>query len=186
VNPAVPLPDAEGWITLFDGNKLSGCPAEAIAKAGRKIRIENGALLLDNTWVQFPITARNVAVRADVRKVSGTLLGLGCREHPGNRKYSSWFRGGGTRHGDFGIGMADPKWRGLKAGGAARNFEDFFQMTFIARDGKFILNAGGEDLVEVDNMEINDAGKISIRALQGLSQFKNIQVRILDPSPSLE
>ncbi|WP_424314792.1 hypothetical protein [Haloferula sp.] len=182
-DPQIPEPDAEGWITLFDGEKLYGCSAEDIIANGDKVKIEDGTLILDDAGVQFQIIARNVAIRADVKKISGINLGLGCRQNPGNRKYNSWFNGGGARYSNFGLGMAAPKWREIKAGKASRNFRDFFQMELMIQDSTITLKAEDELVASAENSEIDEPGKLSVRALRGRGLFKNIQVKILDNAP---
>jgi len=89
-----PKPDAEGWITLFDGQSLYGCdPASAVFKS-EKVFVQGGALWVDSTVIPFNLKAREAAFRVQARKVGGQNFNIDFGRDIG------WFNGGNF----FGIG----------------------------------------------------------------------------------
>ena len=180
VEQSLPAPDADGWITLFDGVKLHGCTQDEILSKGGKVKIVDGCLHLDDTWIQFNVVARNLVLRADVRKGSGKILGLGWREVSMDKKLSAWFIGGGMQMGAFGLGISNPEFRDIIRGKGPKNHTGFFQLEAIADNEILTLKSDGEVVATAANQEILESGKISVKALQGVSLFKNIKVKILD------
>ena len=182
VRPAVPAPDADGWITLFDGSLLHGCEQDSIRSRMDRIGVSNGYLWLDNTSVRFNVNARNMALRAIVKKVSGQNLMLECRRSQG-QGYAAYFNGGGAQKGSFGMGMFTPQWRDLTAEKASRNFPEYFQMELGVRDSLITLKAEEETLNAIENRAVDGAGAVAISTLHGKSHVKKIQVKILDAPP---
>jgi hypothetical protein len=135
VKPSIPNPDAEGWITLFDGQRLYGCdPANPVFKSG-KIFLQGGALWVDSTPIPFQLTAREAVVDIQVKKVSGQNVNITIGRDVG------WFNGGSS----FGIGrVVDGKYRDLKTGKSSFSFTDFVDMEFLAAGGNLALIAGGQ------------------------------------------
>jgi len=76
VSQAVPKPDSDGWITLFDGEHLRGCnPTNDCFRSG-KIFVQNGSLWVDSVDIPFNLKAREVAFRVQAKKVSGQNFGI--------------------------------------------------------------------------------------------------------------
>ncbi len=178
VRPEVPAPDAEGWITLFDGAVLHACEPDSIRNRTDRIGVQHGELWLDNSGVSFNVNARNVALRAIVKKVSGQNVMLKCRQNQG-RSYGFWFNGGNH----FGLGMYKPQWTGITDARATRNFPDFFQMELIANNSLITLKANDETVKAFEDLAIDESGAVGISTYLGKSHFKKIQVKILDAPP---
>jgi hypothetical protein len=171
VNPSVPRPDADGWATLFDGTNLFGChPTNAVFSSG-KVFIQNHGLWVENTGLEFDWRARNVALRARVRKVSGQNVSL--RIGP----YMGWFNGGNS----FGIGrFRDRKYTDLSAGRSARNWEGFVDMELRMVGSQVVLLAGGAVVAQAQSAPPEGEAAVRIGALRGIGVFATIQAKALD------
>lgn len=180
---AIPAPDADGWITLFDGEKIYGCSPDEISKAGDKISIEDGALVLDNTWVTFNISAYDIDIRVMTKKGSCDMLGIGCRQGANNRKCKAYFHGRGSQLGDFGLWLNGATSRADKAKDSV-DHEDFFQMELIATNSSIYLKANDNLLTRAEDNLINQPGQISVYTRNGRGLFRKIQVKILDQPAS--
>lgn len=181
VDPSIPKPDADGWITLFDGVKLYGCDPEQIAESDGGVWIQDGTLVIDHHWVTFHIYARNIAFRALVKKVEGNNLGMGFRA-ASDRFYQMWYNGGGSNWSAFGLGYNDPIFKDIKGLRASRDFPDFAPVEITARDHQITIKAGDETLDTIVDDKIDQPGAVFVKTFQSKSMFRNIRVNILDNS----
>lgn len=167
------------WIRLVDSTTVLTDP--------QNMRFENGVLELDATRLVFPeINARDVILRARVRKVSGQNLHMGVRRDAGN--FGAFFAGADLFGGDFfGIGKSvsgnsGQAWRDLAISHIRRTFEpdQFVDMAFAAIGDTLSLYVDGTRVITVKNPEVA-GGTILIGAHKGQSLFKDVEYQILDP-----
>ena len=169
VKQATPKPDAEGWITLFDGQYLYGCdPASAVFKS-EKVFVQGGALWVDSTVIPFNLKAREAAFRVQARKVGGQNFNIDFGRDIG------WFNGGNF----FGIGRdVNNHYEDLKTGRSTVNFNGFFEMEFLVAGGNILLVAGGKTIVKAQDEESMDEGTMGLAAFKGISVFKRVEVKL--------
>ena len=168
-------PNADGWIVLYENGRLHGCSPDAEALKSGRIALEDGALRLDDIGIEFEVKARDVAVRAILKRLSGQNLSLQCRIRE-NGGVSGWLHGektfGSSRHVDGG-------WSNFGNAVEGERFQDFFEMTVVADGRKWEIGANGNVLLKLDNEEIRQSGNVVIHALKGVSLFKKVEVKIL-------
>lgn len=182
VRSAVPAPDADGWITLFDGRLLHACDPDSIRSRTNLVGVSNGELWLDSTRLIFNVQARNVSLRAVLKKVSGQNVMLECRKNHG-QGYDANFKGGGTQPEIFSIGIFNPNWHNITAAKASRNFPDFFRMELSVNDSLITLKANEETLKTTEDLAYDTSGAVAISAYRGKSLFKKVQIKIHDGPP---
>ncbi len=193
---AVPVPRSDlgriatgKWVRLVDSKTVLSDP--------QKMKFQNGILELDNTRMLFPkINARDVILRARVRKVSGLNVSIGLRCGAG-RFLAAFFSGTDILEGDwFGIGR---KIGGTWGDGDYSTYKDlaalhigrkiqpdeFVEMAFAAIGDKLTLYVDGTKVTTVKNNEFAFAsGFINIAALHGRGLFKDVECQILDSVPA--
>jgi hypothetical protein len=169
VSQAVPKPDSDGWITLFDGEHLRGCnPTNDCFRSG-KIFVQNGSLWVDSVDIPFNLKAREVAFRVQAKKVSGQNFGITFGRDV------AWFNGGQA----FGIGrVVNERYENLQGGKSAARFDDFFEMELLVTGGKILLVADGKTIVKAQDEESMDESVLKIGAFKGISMFKRIEVKL--------
>lgn len=186
--PETPLPSSDldrvangKWIRLVDSQTVLSDP--------QKMRFQNGILELDNTRMEFPeINARDVILRAQVRKVSGQNLGIHLRRGAGN--FGAFFAGADQLEGDyFGIGknasgQTAKGWSDLANTHIGRKFQpdQFVEMAFAAIGDTLTLYVDGTKVLTVKNSEVA-SGMVGLGAHKGKSLFKDVEYQILDPVP---
>ena len=181
--PVAPLPSSDldrvatgKWVRLVD--------SKTVLSDRQKMRFRNGILELDSTKMEFPkINARDVIIRAKVRKVSGQNLGIRLR--CGSQHYGAWFAGHDQLGGDFfGIGKAAKPWVDLTTAHIGRKFRpgEFVEMAFAAIGDTLTLYIDGTKTVTVTNNDLA-SGFVSFSALKGKGLFKDVEYQSLDPVP---
>jgi hypothetical protein len=159
------------------------------------MEFQNGILELDDTRMEFPkINARDVILRAQVRKVSGQNVGIGLRLRAPGGGYAAFFNGTDISAGDwFGIGR---KFGGTWGDGDASTWKDlaalhigrkiqpdlFVEMAFAAIGDTLTLYVDGTKVITVKNNEAA-SGFIAIGARNGRGLYKDVECQILDPVP---
>lgn len=183
ISPEVPKPGADGWITLFDGKRLSGCSSAAPEVESGKLSLQkDGVLRLDSSRLKFNLSGSNVVIRAQVKKVSGQNFDLSVRdslrEGSGGR-CESWFNGR-----EFGIGkVINGKWKNFVNIRPQENYNGFFEMEFRAEGGDLTLKANNHTICEAHD-DFVEKGQVGVMALKGITLFRSIQVRVLDNQPT--
>jgi len=123
----------------------------------------------------------DATIQASVRKVSGQNLSLILRrtgKSPKASNYAAWFNGGAG----FGIGdNVDGKWTDLATVKAPKPYNDFFTMQFSAIGEQLILSVNGEEILRASDGKLK-TGCVGIATRGGMSQFKDIQLRVIDPA----
>lgn len=176
VVPTIPKPDADGWITLFDGSNLYASSPEN----SEKIKIEDGCLSVDSSWVRFNFIARNVAIRTQVKRLSASDIVLGCRAGILDRKVEAWLETKYSKGGRFSIGsVIDSKWEIVNKD-APVDYNDFFKFELIAMENKITAFANDQEVNSAVISEVEKAGSFGVQSLFGISLFRSIQVKILD------
>ena len=145
----------------------------------KQMKLKNGILELDRKSMEFPnIVARDVIVRAQVRKLSGQNLAIQLRHTKGVGYYEGWYNGGD----DFGIGKRGKQpFANLQAGRIGREFkpDDFVEMTVSVVGDLFALYVEGRQVYSFQDKE-QDRGMVSFHAFNGKSLFKDVEYQILD------
>jgi len=171
VSQTIPKPTADGWITLFDGERLYGCAPTNEAIVLGKVFVQNGLLWMDSMGIPFQLKSREVAFRVTAKKVSGQNFTINF-----GRDYG-WYNGGHA----FGVGRSvNNHYEDLLTGKSAVNFNDFFEMQFLAVGGKLALLADGKTVVLTQDEENNTESGMGLYALKGISMFKRIEVKMTD------
>ena len=177
---STPEPDADGWISLFDGTRLYACDRDFLLAKSGEVNVSDGELSLSghSVFVAFEVSARNVSVRALVKKVGGKNVSINCRVSSLGR-YTGYFNGRDAKMWNFGFGKHTPEWTPLKGGKSTNNIDEFVLLEMTAKDHEITLKADGELVVMMIDSSINQSGRIAIRAI-GSAVFKNIQYKVLD------
>jgi hypothetical protein len=90
--------------------------------------------------------------------------------------YMSWFNGGNS----FGIGKAFPaKFQDLTSAHTGPNRTDFLEMELRAEGDQLTLTIDQNEMCTARDNLISK-GTFNVRALNGITRFKRIEVRILD------
>jgi serine/threonine protein kinase len=147
----------------------------------------DGTLELNNTHLDFhEINARDIIVRARVRKVSGQNLGMNVRQN-GLAACGAWFNGAADGGNYYGIGIHLPPWQPLGTGhfGLKVLPEQFVDMAYAAIGDTVTLYVDGKKALTAKNNDVV-RGHIRFGALRGKSLFRQIQYQILDPVPASE
>ena len=171
VVPAIPKPDSAGWITLFDGEQLHGCNPTNKGFTTGKVFIQNGVLWFDTMGTPLQLKSLEVALRVQVKKVSGQNFCIWFGRD------TAWFNGGRA----FGIFRTiDHHYETLKTGNASADFNDFFEMELLSAGGKLVLMADGKPVVTTKDSENKDENAMGMYALKGISMVKRIEVKLSD------
>jgi len=185
ISPSVPKPNAAGWITLFDGKQLNGCPSAAAEVESGKLSLQkDGALRLDSSLLKFNLSGSNVAIRARVKKISGQNCGLSVRNGldgspPTWKDCASWFSGR-----DFGIGKTiNGRWKNFANTQSQENYNGFFEMEFRAEGENLTLKADNKMICNARDESV-EKGQFGVGANKGIALFTSIQVQILDDKPT--
>lgn len=169
----VPKPGPQGWVTLFDGEKVYGAanPTNANFLAGN-VFLKNGNLVMDlagdyKPGVRFKWQGTNVAVRVRVRKVSGQHVGIGFGG------YSAWL---GVEACGIGQNIRG-KFNDLKVAKLSQPIEDFFDMEFqlIGDDLKLLVN--GTVKVQVKAPWVDELRTFEVGPFKGVALYKKIEAR---------
>ncbi|MBI5760743.1 MAG: SUMF1/EgtB/PvdO family nonheme iron enzyme [Planctomycetales bacterium] len=159
------------WVRLIDSTTVLTDP--------KQMKLKDGILELDRKYLEFPnIIARDVIVRAQVRKLSGLNLGIQLRSTQGVGYYGGWYNAGD----DFGIGKSSKtRWGDLQGGRIDREFKpgDFVEMTVSVVGDSFALYIDGRQMYSFQDKEL-ERGMVSFRATNGKSLFKDVEYQILD------
>jgi serine/threonine protein kinase len=142
-----------------------------------RMKFTDGTLELNSTELVFEnFNARNVILRAQVRKVSGWNAALSVRNAKKFHFYSAWFNGGNL----FGIGgVGEKPWRDFSGGPIGPARDDFFEMAVSMINDTITLYVDGKVIYTARDGE-HDRGTIALRAQSGVSRFKNVEVMVLD------
>ena len=177
IHPEVPQPDADGWITLFDGTNLYGINKTHEQLEQQGIRLVNRALELRNTALSFDLEASDLILRSELKKGGGQNLTLKWRENKDRgERYALWFNGD-TR---FGVGRhISNTWRDIEKMESRAPRTDFFELTGIMEGDTITVLVDGEKIGGFRNSEIQHKGNVGIAAFRGWSHFRKVQVKVL-------
>lgn len=147
----------------------------------QNMKFANGGVEISEGGFNFhQIHAKNILVRAKVKKISGGPLSLGLRNNNANgatSRYTAYFDGDGQ----FGIGKAGKKnWTELKDVKTGEGKPEFFEMVFSAIDDKFTIYVDGKKHLTATDVENTESGFAHVFT-KGVAAFKDVEVMILDP-----
>lgn len=178
------------WISLLDSSTALPDP--------ERMKFTDGVLDLNRTTLNFPaITSRDVAVRAEVRKLSGTNIGLHLRRsqasdpskvYGGWNAYGGWFNGTQSSGGDhFGIGRAGYPWVDLSTQHSGDSFQadQFVKLAFTAVGDTLTLYVDGKKVVEAKDPTFGN-GCPALDCAIGRGLFRNAEYQMLGPPDAAE
>lgn len=145
-----------------------------------RMKFTDGTLELNSTELVFEnFNARNVILRAQVRKISGWNAALSVRNAKKFHFYSAWFNGGNL----FGIGgVGEKPWRDFSGGSVGPARDDFFEMAVSMINDTITLYVDGKVIYTARDGE-HERGAIALRAQSSVSRFRNVEVMVLDDLP---
>jgi hypothetical protein len=172
--PTLPPADAQGWVTLFDGQRLHGVSLTNANLVAGRILVKDGLLSVDSTagyngGIQFNWQSRNVAIRVQAKLVSGQNFLLGIDPYAA-------FHNGSTL---YGFGYGDNGWHDLKGTNLPPAGGGFADLEFRIQGGTITLLANGTTAATMKAPLIRDSYRVGIGTVNGLSLFKKIEVKEL-------
>ncbi|MFW6163016.1 MAG: protein kinase domain-containing protein, partial [Planctomycetota bacterium] len=179
--PPAPSSDDEPrwtqWRTIFDGTSLEGWSTQK-AEAAR-VSVGDGCVTLDGSRaLEHGLQARDLVVRAIVRKLSGQNLWLAVRESEG-RSYCFYYNGGR----EFGVQVSvDGQQRNRGRWKSRKTPQGWVEMMVRATDDNLSLWVEGEKLGEVHDPD-PQSGHIRFGVYRGRAQFARIEVKTPAPPP---
>ncbi|NQT87474.1 protein kinase, partial [bacterium] len=174
----LPPPDAEGWISLFNGRTLAGrAPGDRRGNG----RVVDGWLQVANTLgFFFDIRARDVEFRATMARTDGKAGGGLLLRADDESYYSALADPSGHCAIDR---RADGRFTALIKGDAGRELGESFQLMASAIGDTITLYVDGKKVLETRDATLR-AGRVGLRAFRGALRFKNVAVRVLDKAPA--
>ena len=170
----IPPPDADGWITLVDHNRLYGCDPSLSQIEDGRVRFEDGVLRLEEANVPLSLEAKDLVIRAEVKKVSGQNLGIRCRSTKSG-SYLAWHNGGTS----FGFGRRIDGWKNIRHANAPKSDAEFHVYEIRIEGDEIELWVNGEKIVEFEDDQVRKSGEMEISALKGVSYFRHLRVKVL-------
>ncbi len=159
------------WVPLLTSpNELVGWE-----NVSEKVKYSNGLIELNDRTIQYPVVAKDMIIRAKVKKMSGQNLSLRVRKSDqGN--YGAWFNGGGS----FGIGksVAGKGWKDLKKYSAPHNYNQGFEFAFAAVGDTLTILINRQPVMEVRDPTFTE-GSPGLSACKGTSLFRDVEIQIL-------
>jgi serine/threonine protein kinase len=154
---------------------------DAIA-TGKWVSALKGETVLQDERLFLPDQkkARDVIIRAKVKKITGQNLGFGLRTDenlPPNQGYGAWFNGGNW----FGIYKWGDGPNDLAQWHGSTDFDDDFELAFSAVGETLTVYADGKRIGAVRDPDYR-MGSLSINAKSGRSLFQDVEIMILDAS----
>jgi hypothetical protein len=151
-----------------------------LAQGNANVTVKDGVFeLRDYSRLLLSIRARDVMIRAKVKPDSAANACMNLRVKDGNT-YVAIRR----QFGDASIGKGDPTFSFLspKATGPFRG-DGFQEFVFSAIGDTLAIDVNGQRVNEVADTTLRDAGQMGISAIYGTAWFKDVEIKILDPSP---
>ena len=164
------------WIRLVDSKTVLPDP--------NRMSFHEGILSLNNTIYRFPeVNARNVILRAQVRKISGQHVNLKVRVNAAEGSfYAAWYNGQLDGGDLFGIHKwQNREWLDLGQGHIGREIaqDQFVEMAFASVDDDLVLFVDGSQVYSFKNDDLK-SGFVEVGTLRGVGEFKNVEYQILD------
>jgi len=173
-------PDSGFWMNLLDPEHIGGWTASC--KVNPMLSPDaNGVVEVNNAVCVWGGQVADASIRASVRKTSGQNLCLILRDNEKGSKYFAWCNGDGW----FGIAVVvNGRDQGLATVRIPGNFNEFFNMQFSTAGEVLSLNLNGEQILHIRDSKLR-TGRAGISAYRGMSQFKDIQLQVLDKEPQI-
>lgn len=173
VDPNLPSADAQGWKTLFDGQRVYGAnPTNANFLSG-DISLKNNLLVVDCSagytgGIRFKWKGTNVAVRFHGRKLGGQHLGIGFGG------YTAWFNENANL---CGIGQSlRGKYRELKTASVS-GIDEFYTMEFQLVGDKLSLLINGVVKIQTTAPWVVELRQIEVAPFKAVGIFRKIEAR---------
>ena len=175
ISVAIPRPDAEGWITVLDHNRLYGSDPKLEQIEDGRARFEDGLLRLDKTSVPIFLEAKNLIINAEVKKDTGQNLSISFRANS-KGAYSAWHNGGES----FGIGRNIDGWENIRNSRSSPSNAEFQEYEIRVDDEDIELWVNGEQIAEIEDDQIRKKGTLVLGAHKGVSYFRRVRVKVLN------
>ncbi|HSP42143.1 MAG TPA: serine/threonine-protein kinase, partial [Luteolibacter sp.] len=124
IQPQLPPPNADGWITIFDGKVLRGAEINDADLASNSVRLENDTLVVEKNSISVPIPNADVAVRFTGRVAKEPNLTLRVRTGSKvKRGYGGFFN---NSSGAAGFSIYSPEHGNINGVQTHYKFSEFF------------------------------------------------------------
>jgi hypothetical protein len=156
------------WVPLLTSpNKLVGWQG-----VNEKVKYSNGVIELNNTNITYPVTAKDMVIRAKVKKLSGQHLALYVRQ---SEKGCYVACGGGD---GFSIGKTvSGKWVPLKKVAKQEKYDDGFKFSFAAIGDKLTVFVNRQPVIEIHDSTLTE-GQVKLQAYKSTSLFRDVEIQI--------
>ena len=180
IHPQLPPPDADGWITIFDGKTLYGTKVNGMLLKGNSIRLEDDTLRIHWTQLRFPLPHSDVVIRFTGRVTQGQNMNFKVRRNEEEKQsYGCWFTG--DRDGQAAIFINEPDQRVLQEAEGTFKNGDFFDAEFRVIGNTLTLLRGGQVIASTIDTKISGGKEIQIGTKQSTAWFKRIEIKVLKP-----
>jgi hypothetical protein len=142
---------------------------------GSMASVDN-TLELQNCCAIYLIRAKNMSIRAQVKKGPGQHVQLGLRRSSSN-SYFAWFNGGG----DFGIcRVVDSTASDVAGVHVAQEYNNVFDFEFRVVGDLLTVLANGEVVLQTRDQSVHTAGYATVGAWAGSGRFAKVELLIPD------
>lgn len=141
---------------------------------------KNGVLTLNDRGLNFEnLIARDLIVRAKVRRISAANVSLNLRQQEDGQNYNGLIK---VSHRAMIGRHLEGRWTNLGAKSLDKSDNEFVELAFAALGDRLLLYADGELVLEARDDRLK-AGFVSFNAYGGIGEFKDLEYRILDARP---
>ena len=178
----LPKPDSDGWIHLFDGDRLCGSIPQSSDSQPGNVQMDGGLLRVDSAIVQFNLDCNDLEFRARLKKTSGRYVKITIRNiaRPVWQGCATFFAGDDKF---FTEKIDDKEALDLISTNAPGPYDNFFDLDITAIGDNLTLKANGKVVYSIQGSSVGYGG-IRIYSDRGTTLFKDIQVKILDKGPT--
>ena len=182
-----PAPPRDKWIPLLTNpRELVGWDLGPDAEDGGAKYAKGVVLLTGESRITYPLAARDIVVRAVVRKLAGTDLAVRLRQGP-KGYYRLWFGEDAAAAPTFGIDRVetpagkDPVTHALGSASPSQGCDGAVPLRFSAVGQTLTAYVGSEKVLQVDDDHFQ-AGALGLGVSgDGKSVFRDVQILI--PAP---
>ncbi len=195
--PVMPTPKEELPVRSDDTQWISllRSPSDLVGweVPGKSVKCADGVVELDSTHMYYPpVVAKDMVIRAKVKKLEGKTAVLVLRYTASGGFYAAYFNDKNYFGIGRGMGKSVPapveKFEKLKDVHGSKPYNGPFEMEFAAIGDTLTLRVDGQEIIRLRD-QTHDSGTFCIEANEGRAEFSQVQARILDkdwtPPPGL-
>lgn len=172
----MPRANAQGWMTIFDGERVHGVsPTNRNIASGNVFRKQN-LLVLDSSsgWnggLRIPWKGTNAAMRFRGRNVTSQNVGISLAG------YVAWTNG--DANGMCGIGQTvRGVYKDIRTAKSGVKPDEMFDMEFRVENGNLTLLINGQVRVQTKAPWVDELRAISLNCLNGVAVLERIEARV--------